>query len=141
MSRNVVFIDDVFGPGWENEISDEARIETREETVRGLTPSRYLQLWQLFPNEPHTDILFCLSQGFDITHTGEMVGLSSRQVKNAITDFLRMAKAAYSQPSFLPPPVATNQRIERRPKSHRGRPPKGRKVPEVPAQEQVSLPF
>ena len=141
MSRNVVFIEDAFGPGWENELGDEARIETREETVRGLTPSRYLQLWGLFPNEPGTDILYCLSRGFDIAQTAAMVGLSERQIKNAIRDFLSMTKAAFSQPSFLPPPVATNLHIERRPKSRRGRPPKGRKSLPAPAQMQIGLPF
>ena len=141
MSRNVVFIEDAFGPGWENELGDEARIETREETVRGLTPSRYLQLWGLFPNEPGTDILYCLSRGFDIAQTAAMVGLSERQIKNAIRDFLSMTKAAFSQPSFLPPPVATNAHIERRPRSKRGRPPKDRKSLPAPAQMQIGLPF
>jgi hypothetical protein len=143
MSRNVVFLEDAFGPGWENDLGDEARIETREDTVRGLTPSRYLQLWQLFPDEPHTDVLFCLSQGFDIAHTGEMVGLSTRQVKNAITTFLSMARAAFEQPSFLPPPkpTATNMHIERRPRSRRGRPPKTREPLPAPTHEQVALPF
>jgi hypothetical protein len=143
MSRNTLFIEDVLGAGWENEVGEDARIEPREPVVRGLTPSRYMQLWGLFPDEPHNDILYCLGQGFDVARTAEMVGLSPRQVKNSITTFLSMAKAAFSQPSFLPPPrpVASSLYIERRPKSHRGRPPKGRKSLPAPAQMQIGLPF
>ena len=143
MSRNTLFLEDVYGAGWRHEISEEMRMpDPIKKTVRGLTAGRYLQLWQLFPDEPHNDILFCLSQGFDIERTGEMVGLSPRQVKNSIRDFLMMARAAFSQPSFLPPPVATNQHIERRPRSRRGRPPKDRKALPAPgAQVQVALPF
>ena len=140
MSRTL-FIEDVYGEGWESEIGEEMRIEPREPVVRGLTPSRYLQLWGLFPDEPGTDILYCLSRGFDVAQTAAMVGLSERQVKNAIGDFLSMAKAAFSQPSFLQPPVATNAHIERRPRSKRGRPPKDRKSLPAPAQMQIGLPF
>ena len=143
MARKTLFLDDVYGAGWEHELGDDARIEPREPVVRGLSAHRYRQLWSLFPDEPHNDILFCLSQGFDITHTGEMVGLSPRQVKNAIAGFLRMAQAAYGQPSFLPPPTppaAGSLHIERRPRSRRGRPPKGRTLP-APTQTQVPLPF
>ena len=143
MSRTL-FIEDVYGEGWENELGDDARIEPREPAVRGLTPSRYLQLWGLFPDEPGTDILYCLSRGFDVAQTAAMVGLSERQVKNAIRDFLSMAKAAFSQPSFLPPPrpIATSLHIERRPRSRRGRPPKGQgQTLPAPAQVQTVLPF
>ena len=144
MSRNILFAEDVLGTGWEKTLSEEAgRIQTLTETVRGLTKERYMQLWQLFPNEKNTDILFCLSQGHDIERTSIMVGLSQRQVKNAITNFLNMARHAFEQPSFLPPPrpVAGSLYIERRPRSRRGRPPKDRKSLPAPAQVQTVLPF
>ena len=139
MSRTL-FIEDIYGEGWESEISEDMRIEPREPAVRGLTPSRYFQLWQLFPNEPSNDVLFCLSQGHDVARTAEMVGMCQRQVKNAIAAFLTMARHAYEQPTFLPRPVATNINIERRPRSRRGRPPKGQTLP-APAQVQIGLPF
>ncbi|MHB1752206.1 MAG: hypothetical protein ACYCTF_05845 [Acidiferrobacter sp.] len=143
MSRNTLFIEDVYGKGWENELGDEARIEPRAEVVRGLTAARYQQLWKLFPNEKNTDVLFCLGQGFDVERTASMTGLSQRQVKNSISIFLSMARAAFSQPSFLPPPrpVAGSLYIERRPRSRRGRPPKDRKSPPTTTSMQVPLPF
>ena len=144
MSRNTLFIEDVLGAGWENEVGEDARIEPRVSTVRGLTPARYMQLWGLFPSEPGTDVLFCLGQGFGVAETAAMVGLSPRQVKNAIQGFLAMARAAFSQPTFLPPPTppaAGSLHIEKRPRSRRGRPPKGRKSLPAPAQMQIGLPF
>ena len=143
MPRNTVFLIDAFGENWQTQITEDMRIEPREPVVRGLTAARYMQLWGLFPDEQHNDILYCLGQGFDVARTAEMVSLSPRQVKNSITTFLLMAKAAFSQPSFLPPPrpVATSLHIERRPRSRRGRPPKGRKSPPAPAQMQIGLPF
>ena len=143
MGRNTLYIEDIFGKGWENEIGDEARIEPRADVVRGLTKKRYMQLWQLFPSEKNTDVLFCLSQGHNVARTAMLVGMSERQVKNSISNFLSMARAAFSQPSFLPPPqpVATSLHIERRPRSRRGRPPKGRKSLPAPAQMQIGLPF
>lgn len=144
MSRNTLFAEDVLGAGWEKTLSEDAgKIQTLQETVRGLTASRYMQLWQLFPSEKNTDVLFCLSQGHDVARTATMVGMSPRQVKNTISNFLSMARAAFSQPSFLPPPrpIATSLHIERRPKSRRGRPPKDRKALPAPAQMQIGLPF
>ena len=143
MARKTLFLDDVYGAGWEHELGDDARIEPREPVVRGLSAHRYRQLWSLFPDEPHNDILYCLGQGYDIARTAEMVGLSQRQIKNSISEFLRMARHAYEQPSFLPPPTlpaAGSLHIERRPRSRRGRPPKGQTLP-APAQVQIGLPF
>ena len=144
MSKNTIFLIDALGENWQNEITNDMRMpEPIKETGRGLTSARYMQLWQLFPDEKNTDVLFCLSQGHDVTRTAEMVGLSERQVKNAIQNFLSMARAAFEQPSFLPPPVATNQHIERRQRSRRGRPPnrKALPAPDARGQEQVTLPF
>ena len=142
MPRNTVFLIDAFGENWQTQITEDMRIEPREPTVRGLTAARYLQLWSLFPNERGNDILYCLGRGYDIARTAEMVGLSQRQIKNSIGEFLRMARHAYEQPSFLPRPIATNLHIEKRPRSRRGRPPKDRKALPAPgAQVQVALPF
>jgi hypothetical protein len=143
MSRNTVFLEDTFGAGWRHEISEDMRMPPPIlDVVRGLTPGRYLQLWQLFPDEPNTDVLLCLSQGFDIARTSEMVGLSKRQVKNAIAGFLDMARAAFGQPSFLPPATVTEARIPmKRTRSRRGRPPKrGKALPAITSM-QVPLPF
>ena len=141
---HTLFLEDVFGAGCRHEIGEEGRMpEPVLETVRGLTTARYMQLWQLFPDEKNTDVLFCLSQGHDVARTAEMVGMSQRQVKNTIATFLSMARHAFEQPSLLPPPVATNQHIERRPRSRRGRPPnrKALPAPDARGQEQVTLPF
>ena len=143
MSRNTLFIEDVYGAGWRHEIGEDMRMpEPVLETVRGLTAGRYLQLWQLFPDEPGNDVRFCLSQEFDIASTAQMLGLSQRQVKNTVSNFLAMARAAFGQPTFLPPASVTETRIPtKRIRSRRGRPPKNRKAPPAPAQEQVPLPF
>ncbi|MHB1512064.1 MAG: hypothetical protein ACYCSO_10500 [Cuniculiplasma sp.] len=140
MSKTL-FLEDVFGENWQSEVPEDARIEPRAGVVRGLTPSRYLQLWELFPAEQNTDVLLCLSQGHGVERTAALVGLSPRQVKNAITAFLSMAKAAYEQPSFLPRPIATNINVERRPRSRRGRPPKGQRPLVKQENRQVALPF
>jgi hypothetical protein len=70
------------------------------------------------------------------------VGMSQRQIKNSIHDFLARLPGAVAQQTFLPPPrpVATSLHIERRPRSRRGRPPKDRKAL-PPPQAQAVLPF
>jgi hypothetical protein len=142
MSRNVVFLEDTFGPGWENELSDEARIETREETVRGLTAERYKQLWSLFQGAPGADVLSALANGMSVADAASAIGVSQRQVKNTVAQILARAAGAVAQKSFLPRPIATNAHIERRPRSRRGRPPKALPMaPGVRGQEQVALPF
>jgi hypothetical protein len=142
MSKNTIFLIDALGENWQNEITNDMRMpEPIKETVRGLTSARYLQLWKLFPAEPNNDVLLCLSEGFDVERTAEMVGLSKRQVKNAIQNFLSMARAAFEQPAFLPPADVTEVRIPvKRIRSRRGRPPKDGKAP-TPASMQVPLPF
>jgi hypothetical protein len=142
MSRNTLFLEDVLGAGWENEVGEEARIEPRAEVVRGLTASRYRQLWQLYPSAPHNDVLRHLGAGLALKEAAEATGLSERQVKNLLAQFLAQAAEAVTQRTFLPPPrpVATSLHIERRPRSRRGRPPKDRKALPTP-QAQVGLPF
>ena len=147
MSRNTLFIEDVYGKGWENELGDEARIEPRAEVVRGLTASRYRQLWRIFAGDPKADILAALADGMSLVEAAGAVGISPRQVKNAVAAILARVSGAVAQGSFLPPPrlpTAGNMHIERRPRSRRGRPPSQKALPMAPGvrgQEQVSLPF
>lgn len=142
MSRNTIFIEDMLGPGWENEIGEDMRIEPREPVVRGLTASRYRQLWRLFPSASHNSILQALGEGLTVGEVAEAEGLSERQVKNLIATFITRASAAVAQKTFLPQPVASSLYTEKRPRSRRGRPPKALPMaPGTRGQEQVALPF
>ena len=144
MPRNTIFLIDALGENWQNEITNEMRIEPREPTVRGLTAERYKQLWSLFQGAPGADVLSALANGMSVADAASAVGVSQRQVKNTVAQILARAAGAVAQKSFLPPPrpVATNAHIERRPRSRRGRPPKALPMaPGVRGQEQVSLPF
>ena len=139
MSRNVIFLEDVFGEGWQGEIGDDAGIEPCEKTVRGLTSGRYRQLWRLYPDAPHNGVLQHLGAGITLGKTAEASGLSERQVKNLIAQFIKNAGRALAQQTFLPEVVATNLYLERRPRSRRGRPPKSRAP--APESRQAALPF
>ncbi len=142
MARNTVFLIDALGEGWQHEITDDMRIEPRADVVRGLTARRYMQMMRFFPSDPHTDILAALAAGMSLADAAGAVGMSQRQIKNSIHDFLARLPGAVAQQTFLPPPrpVATSLHIERRPRSRRGRPPKDRKAL-PPPQAQAVLPF
>ena len=140
MARNTLFLDDVYGAGWEHELGDETRTDPREPIVRGLTAARYQQLWRLFPSEPGTDVLAALAAGMDIGEAASALGMSPRQIKNTIASFLKRVSGAVAQKTFLPAPVATTSYIQRRPRSRRGRPPNRKALP-APPQTQVDLPF
>lgn len=108
------FLADAFGDNWQNEIPDSARIEPCSALVRG------------FPCQkaPHRGPRF--DHGYQ-RQTSEMVGLSQRQAKNSIRNFLLMANVAFSAASFLPRiSVADAKMPTRRIPSRRGRPDKSR---------------
>ena len=129
MTYKTLFLEDVYGENWQNEIGEDVRIEPRAPIVRGLGRERYRQLWQLFQREDHVDVLYHLGKGSNLQEAADESGLSQRQVINVVAEFLRMARFAFEQPQLLPP-ISFDEAFTPVPrvKSNRGRPPKSRGI-------------
>lgn len=84
----ILSLEIAFGADWQNEVPDDARIEPRAPMVLGLSPPRYVQLWQLWQGRKNTDVLICLARGLNLAETADYLQISEKQIRNIVRRIL-----------------------------------------------------